>query len=145
VHEHVMGFDVELVRDRVAAAREFAAAGNGPVLLEIATYRYRGHSMSDPAKYRPKGELEQTKELRDPLKIAALKLTTHHGVAQEAIDAIRAEVEVICKEAVQFSEDSPMPDPSTLYDYVYAPQTTTLGVGADAPTHTLEQSKAEAG
>ena len=145
VHEHVMGFDVEVVRDRVAAAREFAAAGNGPVLLEVATYRYRGHSMSDPAKYRPKGELEEVKEMRDPLKIAAHKLTTQHGVAQEAIDAIRAEIEIICKEAVQFAEDSPLPDPATLYDYVYAPQTTTLDVGADAPTHTLEQSKAEAG
>jgi pyruvate dehydrogenase E1 component alpha subunit len=145
VHEAVMGFDVEVVRDRVAAAREFAAAGNGPVLLEVATYRYRGHSMSDPAKYRPKGELEEVKELRDPLKITAHKLTTQHGVAQEALDAIKAEVEDTCQDAVKFAEDSPMPDPATLYDYVYAPQTTTLGVGDDAPTHTLEQSKAEAG
>ena len=141
----VDGMDVVKVFEGGKKAVEHVRSGKGPFILEMQTYRYRGHSMSDPAKYRPKGELEQTKELRDPLKIAALKLTTHHGVAQEAIDAIRAEVEVICKEAVQFSEDSPMPDPSTLYDYVYAPQTTTLGVGADAPTHTLEQSKAEAG
>ena len=145
VHENLLGFDVEVVRDRVAAAREFAAAGNGPVLLEIATYRYRGHSMSDPAKYRPKGELEEVKEMRDPLKVAAEKLRTKHGVEQAAIDAVRSDIEAICQDAVQFAEDSPFPDPATLYDYVYAPQTTTLGVGADAPTHTLEQSKAEAG
>jgi pyruvate dehydrogenase E1 component alpha subunit len=145
VHEHVMGFDVEVVWDRVVAAREFAAAGNGPVILEIATYRYRGHSMSDPAKYRPKGELEEVKSMRDPLKIASHRLTTQHGVTQEALDAVKAEIEEICQDAVQFSEDSPFPDPATLYDFVYAPQTTTLDVGADAPTHTLEQSKAEAG
>ena len=59
--EQLEGFDVEHVRERVAAAREFAVAGNGPVLLEIITYRYRGHSMSDPAKYRAKGELEEKK------------------------------------------------------------------------------------
>ena len=62
---------------------------------------------------------------------------------QAAIDAVRSDIEAICQDAV--NEDSPFPDPATLYDYVYAPQTTTLGVGADAPTHTLEQSKAEAG
>ncbi len=145
VHETVLGFDVEVVRDRVAAAREFAVAGNGPVLLEFITYRYRGHSMSDPAKYRPKGELEDVKKTRDPIDMITARLSEDHGVPQERLDALKAEVEEICQEAVTFAEESPLPDDATLYDYVYAPQTTTLGVGPDAPTHTLEQSKAEAG
>jgi pyruvate dehydrogenase E1 component alpha subunit len=144
-HETVLGFDVEVVRDRVAAAREHALAGNGPVLLEFITYRYRGHSMSDPAKYRPKGELEEVKETRDPIDMVAHRLVAQRGVAQERLDAIKDEVEAICQDAVAFAEASPHPDESTLYDFVYAPQTTSLGVGPDAPTHTLEQSKAEAG
>ena len=101
--------------------------------------------MSDPAKYRPKGELEEVKDQRDPLKITANKLLTTHKIPQETLDSIREEIETICKDAVKFAEESPFPDPATLYDYVYAPQETTLGVGADAPTHSLEQSIEEAG
>ena len=62
VREQFEGFDVELVRDRVAAAADFARSGKGPVLLEVVTYRHRGHSMSDPAKYRPEGELDEKKK-----------------------------------------------------------------------------------
>ena len=133
VREQFEGFDVEHVRERVAAAREHAVSGQGPVLLEVVTYRYRGHSMSDPAKYRPEGELEERKEHSDPLRITADKLLGAHGVSQEALDAIKAEVDAEAQEAYDFAEQSPIPSDAELYDYVYAPQETSMGTGDDAP------------
>ncbi|RME22506.1 MAG: pyruvate dehydrogenase (acetyl-transferring) E1 component subunit alpha [Deltaproteobacteria bacterium] len=127
VREQLEGWDVEHVRQRVAAARQHAVTGRGPVLLEIITYRYRGHSMSDPAKYRPKEEVEQHKERHDPIDLAARRLRTRHGVTQEALDAVRAEVEEEAADAWRFAEESPFPDPATLYDYVYAPTGTPVG------------------
>jgi len=115
------GFDVEHVRERVGAAAAHAREGNGPVLLEIVTYRFRGHSMSDPAKYRPAGELEEKKK-SDPLLIAEERLTQIHGVPQARLDAVVAEVEAEVSDAVAFAEQSPEPDPADLYRYVYAPQ-----------------------
>lgn len=137
VREQFEGFDVEVVRDRVAAAREHAVSGKGPVLLEIVTYRYRGHSMSDPAKYRPEGELEE-KKLSDPLKITAKKLLEDHGVSQEQLDAIQEEIEGEAQEAYTFAEESAIPGDEELYDYVYAPQQTSLGTGEDAPQVAFE-------
>ena len=120
VREQFEGFDVELVRDRVAAAADFARAGKGPVLLEIVTYRHRGHSMSDPAKYRPDGELDEKKK-SDPLFITKSRLQDDFGVSEEAIQAIHDDVEVEAQEAWTFAHESPEPDPATLYDYTYAP------------------------
>jgi pyruvate dehydrogenase E1 component alpha subunit len=121
VREQFEGFDVELVRDRVSAAAEFARSGQGPVLLEIVTYRHRGHSMSDPAKYRPDGELDEKKK-SDPLAITRARLTEDFGVSEDAIQAIHDDVEKEAQDAWDFAHDSPEPDPSTLYDYTYAPQ-----------------------
>lgn len=120
VREQLEGFDVEVVRDRVAAAADFAREGNGPVLLEIVTYRHRGHSMSDPAKYRPEGELDEKKK-SDPLFITLNRLKNDFGVTDETIKAIHDDVEVEAQEAWTFAHESPEPDPSTLYDYTYAP------------------------
>lgn len=120
VREQFEGFDVEVVRDRVAAAADFARAGNGPVLLEIVTYRHRGHSMSDPAKYRPDGELDEKKK-SDPLYITLTRLKDDFGVTDEAIQAIHDSVETEAQEAWTFAHESPEPDPATLYDYTYAP------------------------
>ncbi len=121
VREQLEGWDVEHVRQRVAAARQHAVSGQGPVLLEVVTYRYRGHSMSDPAKYRPKGELAAQKERHDPIDLTGDRLRGPHGVSQEVLDTVRAEVEEEARDAWQFAIDSPEPDPATLYDYVYAP------------------------
>jgi len=121
VGEQVQGFDVRVVRDRVGAAAKFAREGNGPVLLELVTYRYRGHSMSDPAKYRTKEELEDVKNTSDGLRLAAHHLKEDYGVGEEAIAAIHAEVDVLAQEAYDFAEQSPVPDPAKLYDYTYAP------------------------
>ena len=117
--EQFEGFDVELVRDRVAAAREYARE-HGPVLLEVVTYRYRGHSMSDPAKYRPKGELEKKKTESDGLAIAENRLIEHFGVSEERIAAVRSEVDGIAQDAWDFAEQSPAPSIEDLYDKVYA-------------------------
>ena len=138
------GFDVEVVRENVGRAAAFAREGNGPVLLEVVTYRHRGHSMSDPAKYRPKGELEEKKK-SDPLLITASRLQQDFGVTDDELAAIKAEVEAESQAAWDFAVDSPVPDPATLYDFTYAPQDTSMGTGDDAPVHTLEDSIEEAG
>jgi pyruvate dehydrogenase E1 component alpha subunit len=120
------GFDVVDVYRNVKAAVDYARAGNGPVILEAVTYRYRGHSMSDPAKYRKEGELEQKKE-QDGIKSAANRLREDHGVSDEQLDAIKAEVEEEAQDAYRFAEESPLPDPKHLYDYTYAPTESTDG------------------
>ena len=124
VREQFEGFDVELVRDRVAAAVEYARAGNGPVILEAITYRFRGHSMSDPAKYRKPGELEEKKK-SDPLLITELRLANDFGVKKEEFDALRAKVDAEADDAVKFAEESPWPDPASLYEFTYAPSTSS--------------------
>ena len=87
-NEQFEGFDVEVVRQKVAEAREYAVAGNSPVLLEIITYRHRGHSMSDPAKYRPDGELDEKKK-SDPLLIAEARLTEDFGMTAAELKAVQ--------------------------------------------------------
>lgn len=136
-HESFEAFDVEAVRERVGRAVSYAKSGAGPVLLEAVTYRYRGHSMSDPAKYRPKGELAEVKE-SDPLKITRARLANDYGITDEHFDAIKAEIEAEAQDAVKFAEESPIPDPAELYDFTYAPQVTSMAVGDDAPTFKFE-------
>jgi pyruvate dehydrogenase E1 component alpha subunit len=126
VREQFEGFDVEHVRDRVGAAVEFARSGQGPVILEAITYRYRGHSMSDPAKYRPAGELEEKKK-SDPLAITEHRLVNDFGVAAAELDALRASVDAEAEDAAKFADESPWPDPAHLYDYTYAPSASEGG------------------
>lgn len=113
------GFDVLEVYRNVKAAVDYARSGKGPVILEAITYRYRGHSMSDPAKYRKEGELDQFKQ-RDCLKNAHERLVNEHHVDPAALEALLAEVEKEAQDAYEFAEASPIPDPATLYDYTYA-------------------------
>jgi len=119
VHEQFEAFDVRVVRDRVAAAVEFARSGQGPVILEAITYRFRGHSMSDPAKYRPEGELEEKKK-SDPLLLAEHTLLAM-GVDPARIAAAHAAGDAEADDAWKFADESPIPDPSRLYEYTYAP------------------------
>jgi pyruvate dehydrogenase E1 component alpha subunit len=113
------GFDVVEVYRNVKRAVDHARSGEGPVILEAITYRYRGHSMSDPAKYRKDGELDQFKA-KDCIKGAAERLIAEHGATQAELDAIVAEVEAEAQDAYAFAESSPIPDPKRLYDYTYA-------------------------
>ena len=118
-HEQLEGYDVEVVKERVSAAREFAVAGNGPVFLEIKTYRHRGHSMSDPAKYRPDGELAEKKKF-DPLALIEERLQTKFGMTAEEVKAIQKEVDLAARETYSFAEESEGLNPNRIYDFVYA-------------------------
>ena len=116
--EQVDGMDVLAVRDAVRRAVERARAGEGPFILEVKTYRYRGHSMSDPAKYRTKEEVDEVKKTRDPIDHVKLLLEQAKATEDE-IKAIDNEIKAIVAEAVQFAQESPEPDPSELYTDVY--------------------------
>ena len=118
--EQFEGFDVEHVRNRMSAAIEHARSGQGPVIVEVMTYRHRGHSMSDPAKYRKPGELEERKQNSDPISITEERLRGF-GVTDAEMEAVRERVEVIAKDAYEFADASLPPDPADLYAYTYAP------------------------
>jgi pyruvate dehydrogenase E1 component alpha subunit len=116
--EQVDGMDVLAVKDAVERAVARARAGEGPFILEVKTYRYRGHSMSDPAKYRSKEEVDEVKKTRDPIDHVKLLLEEAKATEDE-LKAIDNEIKAIVAEAVQFAQESPEPDPSELYTDVY--------------------------
>ena len=113
------GFDVVEVYQNVRRAVDHARSGQGPVLLEAITYRYRGHSMSDPAKYRADGELEEKKK-QDCIDNVADVLQREHGVTAEALAAIIEEVKKEAQDAYDFADQSPPADETRLYDFTYA-------------------------
>ena len=117
----VDGMSVEEVHTAVDTAVRRARKGEGPTLLEINTYRYKGHSMSDPAKYRTKEEVEGYKA-KDPIEVVLGTIREKKYADEKAIEAINNKVRDIVEDAVQFSEESPYPDPSELYTDVYAQQ-----------------------
>ena len=114
----VDGMDVLAVRGAAEAALEWVRAGKGPVLMELKTYRYRGHSMSDPAKYRTKEEVDEVKTTRDPIDHIKERLAKA-GVTEDDLKGVDAEVKRIVAEAAEFARTSPEPDPSELYTDVY--------------------------
>jgi len=119
-HAVVDGMDVLAVREAVAKAVEHARSGKGPYLLEAKTYRWYGHSRSDPRAYRTKEEEAEWKS-RDPIPNFAALLVSK-GIATEAeIDAIEEKAEVAIDEATDFSLNSPMPAAEDLHEFVYAP------------------------
>ena len=116
----VDGMDVLAVREAGAKAIATCRAGNGPVLLEVLTYRYRGHSMSDPATYRTRDEVNKVREERDPIDRVRSWLIDS-GLAQEdEIKAIDKEIREIVNDAADFAQTSAEPDPSELYTDIYA-------------------------
>lgn len=116
--KRVDGMNIFSVYEAVKEAAAHVRAGNGPYFLEILTYRYRGHSMSDPAKYRTREEVERYKE-QDPILQLQSFLYAHDLVTNEELDQIEEEVQQEVAEAVAFAESSPYPDPSELYTDVY--------------------------
>jgi pyruvate dehydrogenase E1 component alpha subunit len=112
------GMRCETVHEAIASAAETARKGDGPTLLEVKTYRYRGHSMSDPATYRSKDEVEQYKKL-DPLEQVLDTLKKNKWIDDKGVEAAEAKVKAIVDESVQFAEESPFPDPSEIYKDVY--------------------------
>ena len=117
--ESVDGMSVEAVHNAIKKAADFAREGNGPYLLDIRTYRYKGHSMSDPQKYRSKDEVNEYKD-KDPLN-QVLNTILEQGWLKDAdVKKIEAEVKAMVEESVKFAEDSPLPDESELYTDIYS-------------------------
>jgi pyruvate dehydrogenase E1 component alpha subunit len=116
--DSVDGMDPEAVHEAVARAVKRARAGEGPTLLEMKTYRYKGHSMSDPQKYRTKEEVEQYKE-RDPIEVVREKLVKSYGVSEADVEVIHERVRIEVEESVRFAEESPWPSDDELLKDVY--------------------------
>lgn len=116
--EQVDGMDVMAVHAAASEAIEAAREGHGPTFLEVKTYRYKGHSMSDPAKYRTKDELNDYKD-QDPIVKLQLYLLENEVVDQAWLDETDEAQKARVKAVVEFSENSPWPDPQELYEDVY--------------------------
>jgi pyruvate dehydrogenase E1 component alpha subunit len=114
----VNGMRCEEVHEAFADAAAHVRAGNGPMLLEVKTYRYRGHSMSDPGKYRTKEEVEEYKR-RDPLEDVYRKLLENGWATEAGLEKMDADVKAEVEDAVKFAEESPYPAPEELYIDVY--------------------------
>ena len=110
----VDGMDVLAVRGAAEEALKWTRAGKGPIILELLTYRYRGHSMSDPAKYRTREEVQSYREKRDPIEHAAQELAKL-GVGEDALKAIDKEIKDIVVGAAKYAEDAPEPEAAELY------------------------------
>jgi pyruvate dehydrogenase E1 component alpha subunit len=116
--EPVNGMRVEDVHEAVARAAERARAGEGPTLLEFKTYRYKGHSMSDPAKYRTKEELEDYRH-RDAIEGVRHTILTNNMATEADLEAIDERIKAAVQASVEFAETSPYPTPDELYKDVY--------------------------
>lgn len=114
----VDGMRCETVHEAVVEAVERARKGEGPTLLEIKTYRYRGHSMSDPATYRTKEEVEEYKA-KDPIEHTLDILKNNKWITDAQIEAAEARIKAEIEACIKFAEESPYPDPSELYKDVY--------------------------
>jgi len=112
--EQVDGMDVTAVKVAGDKAVASARTGKGPYILEMITYRYRGHSMSDPAKYRPKDELQKMRQERDPIDRLRGKLETDGVIDEDGLKQIDREIKDIITAAADFAQNSPEPDPSEL-------------------------------
>ena len=110
----VNGMDVLEVRQAAEIAFKHVRDGYGPVLMELNTYRYRGHSMSDPAKYRTREEVQDMREQRDPIE-ALKKLLLDKGKSEDELKDIDKRIRAAVSEAADFAENSPEPEPSELY------------------------------
>jgi pyruvate dehydrogenase E1 component alpha subunit len=113
--EKVDGMQLLKVKEATKRAADHARSGKGPYILEMDTYRYRGHSMSDPAKYRSKEEVEGIKETRDPIELFKTYMTKTLKISEDKIKEVDDEIKAVVLEAVEFSKTSPEPDVSELY------------------------------
>ncbi|MCS6973564.1 MAG: pyruvate dehydrogenase (acetyl-transferring) E1 component subunit alpha [Cyclobacteriaceae bacterium] len=116
--EPVDAMRVEEVHQAVARAAIRARTGEGPTLLEFRTYRYKGHSMSDPQKYRTKEEVEQYKQ-RDPIEQVRRTILEKKFATEQELESIEARVQQQVEESVKFAEESPFPDPSEALTDIY--------------------------
>jgi pyruvate dehydrogenase E1 component alpha subunit len=117
----VDGMTAEAVHDAVARAIKRAREGDGPTLLEIKTYRYKGHSISDPQKYRSKEEVDEYKE-QDPISKVKATILENKFASESDLKAIDDRIGAVVDESVKFAEESPWPDDSELLKDVYLDQ-----------------------
>lgn len=115
----VDGMTVEAVHDAIEEAVTRARKGDGPTFLEIRTYRYRGHSMSDPAKYRTKEEVEEYKN-QDPIEKVKATILKNKWLTEKQLEEIEERIDAVVAESVEFAENSPLPSPDEIYHDVYA-------------------------
>jgi len=113
--EQVDGMDVEAVHAASEKAIAWCRSGNGPTILEMKTYRYRGHSMSDPAKYRSREEVTAVREKRDPIEHLGQKLISQKLLSEDELKAIDKDTRAIVNAAAEFATASPEPAPAELY------------------------------
>jgi pyruvate dehydrogenase E1 component alpha subunit len=118
--EQVDGMDVRAVKAAGEKAVNWCRSGNGPIILEMLTYRYRGHSMSDPAKYRSKEEVDKIRTEHDPIEQVRQRLLSKKWASEDALKKIDTEVRAIVNEAAEFATHDAEPDPSELYTDVYS-------------------------
>ena len=111
----VDGMDVVAVYEAASKAAEHARSGKGPFILEMKTYRYRGHSMSDPAKYRTREEVNEVREHHDPIDLARAKILEAGWADEDALKAVDKEAKAIAAASADFAKESPEPDPSELW------------------------------
>lgn len=117
----VDGMDVLAVRDAGREAVEWCRAGKGPMILELKTYRYRGHSMSDPAKYRSKEEVQKMRTEHDPIDQVRNRMLHDGQVTEDQLKEIDKRVKDRVAEAAKFAQESPEPDPAELWTDVLRP------------------------
>ena len=117
--EAVDGMSPEAIHDAFSQAADRGRRGDGPTLLELRTYRYKGHSMSDPAKYRSKDELESYKNL-DPIDHVRAVILDNKWASEEDLEKIELKIKDVVNECVTFAEESPYPSTDEVYKDVYA-------------------------
>ena len=116
----VDGMDVAAVRAAGEAAVAHARGGDGPYILEMMTYRYRGHSMSDPAKYRTREEVQKMRDEQDPIERLKKQMVEQKLASEADLKQIDGRIRAIVAEAAEFAQSDPEPDPSELWTDVYA-------------------------
>ena len=116
--DKVDGMTAEAVHESMARAVKRAREGGGPTLIEMKTYRYKGHSISDPQKYRSKEEVDEYKN-QDPIQKVLKTILDNKFATQADIDAIDSKINSVVEESVQFAEESPWPDDSEVLKDVY--------------------------
>jgi pyruvate dehydrogenase E1 component alpha subunit len=119
--EQVDGMDVRAVKAAGEKAVAAARQGKGPYILEMLTYRYRGHSMSDPAKYRTREEVDRVREERDPIERVRKRLLESGAAKEDELKRIDAEIRGIITAAAEFAQNDPEPDPAELWTDVLVP------------------------
>jgi pyruvate dehydrogenase E1 component alpha subunit len=118
--EQVDGMDVRAVREVGKRAVEYCRSGKGPYILEMMTYRYRGHSMSDPAKYRAKEEVNKMRAEHDPIEQVRIRLLEKKWLSEDDLKQIDKEIKAIVNESAEFAQSSPEPEPSELWTDILA-------------------------